>query len=50
MELFLGTSIKEDNKAPIFQRFLIASICKKQIGEPTSNKEELEDTSSMPSF
>lgn len=47
--LFLGESVKIDNKAPIFQRFLIASVCKKQIGEPDSAAEEPPNTS-KPSF
>ena len=34
--LFLGESSEIENKAPIFQRFLVASVCKKQIGEPNS--------------
>ncbi|MGE5662092.1 MAG: hypothetical protein ACM3X1_07585 [Ignavibacteriales bacterium] len=49
--LFLGESVKIDNKAPTFQRFLIASVCKKQIGEPDSAAEEPPNTSKpKPSF
>jgi hypothetical protein len=47
MALFLGESVKGDNKAPIFQRFLVASVCKKQIGEPNSAAEESPNTSKL---
>jgi hypothetical protein len=47
--LFLGESTKIENKAPIFQRFLVASVCKKQVGEPNSAAEESPNTS-KPSF
>ncbi len=40
---------RDGKQAPIFQRFLVASVCNKQIGEPMSAEEEL-PAISKPSF